>query len=81
MARSPRLDRELERYLVEGEKVIVAVRLHWFHLAREILLAVAAIRVVMTAIAGTTAVMTAVEMIVVTDEETTATTVAILRNL
>lgn len=42
MARSPRLDRELERYLVEGEKVIVAVRLHWFHLAREILLAVAA---------------------------------------
>lgn len=43
--------------------------------------AVVAIRVVMTAIAGTTAVMTAVEMIVVTDEETTATTVAILQNL
>ena len=39
MARRPRLDRELERYLVDGETVIVAVRLHWFHLAREILLA------------------------------------------
>ena len=36
MARRPRLDRELERYLVDGETVIVAVRLHWFHLAREI---------------------------------------------
>ena len=42
MARRPRLDRELERYLVDGETVIVAVRLHWFHLARELLLALAA---------------------------------------
>jgi Bacterial PH domain len=42
VARRPRLDRELERYLVTGETVIVAVRLHWFHLAREILIAVAA---------------------------------------
>jgi membrane protein YdbS with pleckstrin-like domain len=42
VARRPRLDRELERYLVEGETVIVAVRLHWFHLAREILVALAA---------------------------------------
>ena len=38
MARRPRLDRELERYLVDGETVIVDVRLHWFHLSREILL-------------------------------------------
>jgi hypothetical protein len=43
--------------------------------------AVVAIRVVMTAIAEMTAVMTAVEMIVVTDEETTATTAAIHQNL
>ena len=42
MARRPRLDRELERYLVDGETVIVHVRLHWFHLSREILLVVAA---------------------------------------
>jgi hypothetical protein len=42
VARRPRLDRELERYLVDGETVIVAVRLHWFHLAREILIALAA---------------------------------------
>ncbi|WP_377640006.1 PH domain-containing protein [Oryzobacter terrae] len=42
MARRPRLDRELERYLVSGETVIVAVRRHWFHLAREIAMAVAA---------------------------------------
>ena len=42
MARAPRLDRELARYLVDGETVIVAVRLHWFHLAREILIAIAA---------------------------------------
>ena len=39
MARRPRVDRELERYLVDGETVIVAVRLHWFHLARDILIA------------------------------------------
>lgn len=42
MPRRPRLDRELERYLVTGETVIVAVRRHWFHLAREIALAVGA---------------------------------------
>lgn len=42
MARAPRMDRELARYLVDGETVIVAVRLHWFHLAREILIALAA---------------------------------------
>ncbi|WP_392543378.1 PH domain-containing protein [Oryzobacter telluris] len=42
MARRPRLDRELERYLVGGETVIVAVRRHWFHLIREIAMAVAA---------------------------------------
>ena len=42
MARRPRVDRELERYLVDGETVIVAVRLHWFHLARHILIALAA---------------------------------------
>ena len=39
MARRPRLDRELERYLVDGETVIVNVRFHWFHLSREILIA------------------------------------------
>jgi len=38
----PRLDRELERYLVDGETVIVSVRLHWFHLSRELLTALAA---------------------------------------
>ena len=42
MARRPRVDRELERYLVDGETVIVAVRLHWFHLARDILIALGA---------------------------------------
>ena len=42
MPRRPRLDRELERYLVDDETVIVAVRRHWFHLAREISLAVLA---------------------------------------
>ena len=42
MARRLRLDRELERYLVDGETIIVAVRLHWVHLAREILIAAAA---------------------------------------
>ncbi len=42
MARRLRLDRELERYLVEGETVIVAVRAHWFHLARELLVVAAA---------------------------------------
>ncbi len=42
MARRLRLDRELERYLVDGETIIVAVRLHWVHLAREILIASAA---------------------------------------
>jgi hypothetical protein len=42
MARRLRLDRELERYLVDGETIIVAVRLHWVHLAREILVAAAA---------------------------------------
>ncbi len=42
MARRPRLDRELERYLVGGETVIVAVRRHWFHLIREISMAVGA---------------------------------------
>ncbi len=41
MARRPRIDRELAKYLVEGERVIVAVRRHWFALAREILLVVA----------------------------------------
>ncbi|HSO65947.1 MAG TPA: PH domain-containing protein [Ornithinibacter sp.] len=39
MARRPRLDRELERYLVEGETPIVAVRRHWFSMFREILIA------------------------------------------
>ena len=39
MARRPRLDRELERYLVTGETTIVAVRRHWFSLIREILIA------------------------------------------
>ena len=43
MARRPRLDRELERYLVDGETVIVNVRFHWFHLSREILLVAAEI--------------------------------------
>jgi hypothetical protein len=42
MARRPRLDRELERYLVAEETVIVAVRRHWFHLYREIGAAVGA---------------------------------------
>ena len=42
MPRRPRLDRELERYLVSGETPIVAVRRHWFSLAREILIACAA---------------------------------------
>jgi membrane protein YdbS with pleckstrin-like domain len=39
VSRRPRLDRELERYLVDGETTIVAVRRHWFSLIREILLA------------------------------------------
>ncbi|MGL4745174.1 MAG: PH domain-containing protein [Dermatophilaceae bacterium] len=38
MARQPRIDRELARYLVYGEKVVVSVRRHWFHLVKEILL-------------------------------------------
>ena len=42
MVRRPRLDRELERYLVADEVVIVAVRQHWFHLIRQISLAVVA---------------------------------------
>lgn len=42
MARRPRLDRELERYLVDGETVIVAVRAHWFHLFREMAVVVGA---------------------------------------
>jgi hypothetical protein len=42
MARRPRLDRELERYLVAEEAVIVAVRRHWFHLFREIVAAIGA---------------------------------------
>ena len=42
MARRPRLDRELERYLVADEVVIVSVRRHWFHLFRQISLAVVA---------------------------------------
>ena len=40
--RAPRLDRELGRYLVEGETPIVVVRKHWFSLSREIALVVAA---------------------------------------
>ncbi len=36
MARRPRIDRELERYLVADELVIVAIRKHWFHLFREL---------------------------------------------
>jgi len=36
MARRPRIDRELARYLVYGENVIVAVRQHWFSLIRPI---------------------------------------------
>ena len=42
MVRRPRLDRELERYLVADEVVIVSVRRHWFHLFRQISLAVVA---------------------------------------
>ncbi|HET7761731.1 MAG TPA: PH domain-containing protein [Phycicoccus sp.] len=42
MARRPRIDRELARYLVDGERAIVAVRRHWFHLSKEILLVVGA---------------------------------------
>jgi membrane protein YdbS with pleckstrin-like domain len=38
MARRPRIDRELAKYLVDGEQVIVAVRRHWFALVREALL-------------------------------------------
>ncbi len=38
MARRPRIDRELAKYLVDGEKIIVAVRRHWFSLVREALL-------------------------------------------
>lgn len=41
MARRPRIDRELARYLVDGEKIIVAVRRHWFSLTREGLLVAA----------------------------------------
>jgi membrane protein YdbS with pleckstrin-like domain len=40
VARRPRIDRELARYLVDGERVIVAVRRHWFHLVKEILVLV-----------------------------------------
>lgn len=38
MARRPRIDRELAKYLVGGENIIVAVRRHWFSLMREGLL-------------------------------------------
>jgi uncharacterized membrane protein YgcG len=38
MPRQPRPDRELARYLVSGEKVVVAVRRHWFHMIRQIAL-------------------------------------------
>ena len=40
MVRRLRIDRELERYLVADEVVIVAVRRHWFHLFRQIALVV-----------------------------------------
>ncbi|GAA4399931.1 hypothetical protein GCM10023168_08030 [Fodinibacter luteus] len=42
MARRPRLDRELEKYLVAGETPIVSVRRHWFALHRELFLAAGA---------------------------------------
>jgi hypothetical protein len=42
MARRPRLDRDLDRSLVPGERAIVAVRHHWLSLSREIGAAVAA---------------------------------------
>lgn len=42
MARRPRLDRDLDRSLVPGERAIVAVRHHWLSLSREIAAAVAA---------------------------------------
>ena len=42
MARRPRIDRELERYLVRDEKVIVQERRHWFHLFPQISLFVGA---------------------------------------
>ncbi|HSF97189.1 MAG TPA: PH domain-containing protein [Ornithinibacter sp.] len=42
MARRPRLDRDLDRYLVPGETSLVAVRHHWFALHREIFMALGA---------------------------------------
>lgn len=42
MARAPRLDRELGRYLVVGETPIVVVRKHWFSLIRDLGLVVVA---------------------------------------
>ena len=54
MARRPRIDRELAKYLVDGENVIVAVRRHWFSLVREILLVVGATALAMWADVGTT---------------------------
>jgi Bacterial PH domain len=42
MARRPRLDRDLDRYLVPGETTLVAVRHHWFALHREIFMALGA---------------------------------------
>lgn len=42
MARRPRLDRDLDRSLVPGERAIVAVRHHWLSLSREIGAAIAA---------------------------------------
>jgi membrane protein YdbS with pleckstrin-like domain len=41
VARRPRIDRELAKYLVGGERIIVAVRRHWFSLLREGLLVAA----------------------------------------
>lgn len=55
MARAPRLDRELGRYLVVGETPIVAVRKHWFSLSREIGLVLAATAFFLWIDANTTA--------------------------
>lgn len=53
--RGPRLDRELTKYIVDGEEVIVSVRRHWFSLAREIAYAVIALVVAVVVDVGSPA--------------------------
>jgi uncharacterized membrane protein YgcG len=54
VARRPRIDRELAKYLVTGEHVIVAVRRHWFSLVLESLLVAGALTLAVYADVNTT---------------------------